>query len=304
MAGSSDDTFEYVFVDDGSRDRSRQIILELAERSDCVRYVLFSRNFGHEAATTAGTDHASGEAVVIIDADLQDPPEVILDLVGRWREGADVVYAQRKVRQGETVFKRFSSWLFYRLISWLSNVNIPVDTGDFRLMDRKVVEHFRRCREQNRFVRGLVAWTGFKQVAHPYERDQRHGGETKYNVFKLVPLAFDAVLSFSDVPLRLGVYVGLFVCLAALALGVVEVIQKLFFGIQQTGYAFIATGIFFLGGVKIFMVGLMGEYVGRIYRQTQQRPLYIVEDKHPGLPAGYQGWFHHGDRSARTQDSE
>ncbi|HUW56757.1 MAG TPA: glycosyltransferase family 2 protein [Planctomycetota bacterium] len=279
------DDYDFLFVDDGSRDNSREIIRSLAQGHPAVRYLFFSRNFGHEMATTAGLDHADGDAVVIIDADLQDPPEVIPRLVERWREGNEVVYAKRKTRKGENVLKRFTAWLFYRLINKLSDVPIPADTGDFRLMDRQVVEGFRRCRERNRFVRGLVSWTGFRQTAVEYERDARAGGETKYGFFKLLRLTFDAVTGFSSVPLRIGVMLGLVVCVVAFIQAVRIFVEKMFWGIPIEGYALLATGIFFLGGVQLLVIGLLGEYIGRIYTQVQERPLYIVREKSDVLPA-------------------
>ncbi len=290
VARAGEDTYEYLFVNDGSTDDSLDVIRKLSRRHASVRYLSFSRNFGHEAATTAGLDHANGDAVIIIDADLQDPPEVIPQLIEKWRQGYQIVYAQRRSREGEALFKRLSSWVFYRIIRWLSSVHIPPDTGDFRLMDRRVVEQFRRCREQSRFVRALVAWTGFNQSAVLYDRHERYSGETKYNFFRLLVLAFDAVLGFSNLPLRIGVVAGLFVCGICFLEAMYIVIRKLFFGIPIEGYALIVTGIFFLGGVQLSVIGLFGEYIGRIYTQTQQRPLYIVAEKSEGLPPGQEGW--------------
>jgi polyisoprenyl-phosphate glycosyltransferase len=298
---SSAEEYEFVFVDDGSRDQSLSVIKDWAKQHSNVRFISFSRNFGHEAATTAALDHASGDAIVIIDADLQDPPEVIPSLIEKWREGYQVVYARRRVREGETVFKRMTSWLFYRLISWLSNVAIPPDTGDFRLMDRVVVEQFRRCRETSRFVRGLVAWTGFKQTAILYDRDERYGGVTKYNVLKLIALALDAVLGFSDYPLRIVVYLGLLVCAASTGMAIKMAAEKLFWGISIPGYALLSTGLFFLGGTQLFVLGLLGEYIGRIYRQSQDRPLYIIGEKSRELPQGDEGWWVAGGWMSRCK---
>jgi len=280
-AGSDD--YEFIFVDDGSDDRSRQVIRALARRHESVKYVFFSRNFGHEMATTAGIDHASGDATVIIDADLQDPPEVIPKLIEKWREGYQIVYAKRQVRKGDGLVKRIRSWLFYRIINRMSDVHIPSDTGDFRLMDRRVVESFRTCREQNRFVRGLISWTGFRQTDVPYERDRRAAGETKYGFFKLIHLAFDAITGFSNVPLRMGLALGVVVCVIAFIIGLTIIVQKIVWGIPIAGYALLTTGLFFLGGVQLFVVGLIGSYVGRIYKQVQERPLYIVHEKSDDL---------------------
>lgn len=283
------ETFEFLFVDDGSSDASRDILGRLSAANQNVRTIFLSRNFGHEAATTAGIDHAGGDAVILIDSDLQDPPEVIPELIARWREGNQIVYARRRTRQGEGPMKRFTAWLFYRIIRKWAEVNIPPDTGDFRLMDRCVVQQFRRCREQNRFVRGLVAWTGFRQAEVLYDRHERFGGQTKYNFVKLLVLALDAVMGFSIKPLRMGMAMGLLVMLASLAVTAVVVAQKLFGDIPINGYAMLATGVFFLGGVQIFLIGLVGEYVGRTYRQVQQRPLYVVMEKSPSLPPGPEG---------------
>jgi dolichol-phosphate mannosyltransferase len=283
------ESFEYIFVDDGSGDGSREILQRLAAAHPNVRTIFFSRNFGHEAASTAGVDHATGQAVVLIDSDLQDPPEVIADLIAKWREGYQIVYARRRSRQGEGLLKRFTSWLFYRIIRRWSEVDIPPDTGDFRLMDRCVAQQFRRCREQSRFVRGLVAWTGFKQAAVLYDRHERFGGQTKYNLIKLIVLALDAVMGFSIKPLRVGMVLGLAVMMLALAVSAVVVVQKIFWGITIQGYAMLTSGMFFLGGVQIFLIGLVGEYVGRTYRQSQQRPLYIIDRKSDSLPPGPEG---------------
>lgn len=286
----SADSFEFIFVDDGSTDRSRELIEQLGQGRANFRYLFFSRNFGHEAATTAGIDHASGQAVVIIDADLQDPPEIIPTLIEKWREGNQVVYAQRRVRKGESLMKRMSAWLFYRVMRRLGEVDIPPDTGDFRLVDRRVVAQFRRCREQSRFVRGLMAWTGFRQAAVPYDRDERLAGKTKYNLFKLLMLALDAAVGFSTKPLRFGMGLGLLVMTISVLLGLIVIAQKLFWSIPIPGYALLATGVFLLGGVQIFLIGLVGEYIGRTYRQTQHRPLYIVAEKSDALPPGVEGF--------------
>jgi dolichol-phosphate mannosyltransferase len=302
LAGHVDEPLEYIFVNDGSTDGSDEILRDIAGRADNVRLITFSRNFGHEAATTAGVDHAAGDAVVIIDADLQDPPEVIVEMLARWRAGAEVVYAQRRARAGERLTKRLSSWLFYRIIARLSEVHIPVDTGDFRLMDARVAAELRRCRETSRFVRGLVAWTGFRQEAVPYDRDPRHGGQTKYDLGKLILLALDAVVGFSIKPLRVTLAVGLGVVAVALSIAAVIVIQKLFFGMPFQGYALLSSGMFLLGGVQILLIGLLGEYVGRLYRQGQNRPLYVIRDKSPSLPAGPEGLA--GQSAAGREESD
>jgi len=276
-------------VDDGSTDRSGEILRDIVQRHPNMRYVAFSRNFGHEAATTAGVDHAEGDAVVIMDADLQDPPEVVPDLVAKWREGYHVVYAKRARRKGESAWKRATSWLFYRMLRRIGEIDIPADTGDFRLMDQRVARQFRRCREQSRFVRGLVAWAGYKQTAVEYERDERHAGDTKYGFFRLLWLALDACVGFSAAPLRLSSFLGFIVCLFSLIMAAVIVVQKIVWGIPIPGYALLAVGMFMLGGVQLAVIGLLGEYVARIYRQTQARPLYLIGEKSADLPAGEEG---------------
>ncbi|MBW8017478.1 MAG: glycosyltransferase family 2 protein [Planctomycetes bacterium] len=280
---SAEDTFEYIFIDDGSSDGSRKIIRRLAEANDNVKYILLSRHFGHEQATTAGLDHASGDAVVIIDADLQDPPEVIPELIAKWKEGHEIVYARRRSRKGEPIGKKFASWLFYRTIRRLSAVDIPVDTGDFRLIDKCVVDAFKQCREHSRFVRGLIAWTGFKQVAVYYDRDERYAGETKYNFFKLAMLALDVAIGFSCLPLRIGILSGMLLCSVSLIVTLVIVCRFLFAGAEISGMAMMVTWIHFLIGGQFLMLGLIGEYIARVYSQVQNRPLYITAEKSEDL---------------------
>jgi polyisoprenyl-phosphate glycosyltransferase len=279
------DRYELLFLDDGSRDASREIVRSLAEKDPRVRYLFFSRNFGHEQATTAGLDHVRGDAAVIIDSDLQDPPELIPEMVRKWREGYQVVYAQRRARKGESVFKKLTSWFFYRLVRMTSDCDIPRDTGDFLLIDRRVVGEFRRCREQNRFVRGLIAWTGFRQIAIPYDRDERLSGQTKYSVIKLIRLAFDAILGFSTLPLRAGLILGLLVSVVAFVEMCRVLYAKLVTGLPIPGYALQTTAILLLGGVQLVVIGLVGSYVGRIYRQSQNRPLYVVAEESEGPAA-------------------
>lgn len=267
---------QIIFVDDGSTDQSARIIAELAAKDPTVTGLEFSRNFGHEAASTAGLDHADGDAVVLMDGDLQDPPELIEQLIARWREGFDVVYAVRSDRRGESLFKRCSAWAFYRILNMMSEVEIPRDTGDFRLMDRRVVIGLRQCRERARFIRGLVAWTGFKTTSVEYHRPGRHGGQTKYNPLKLLWLSLDAAVGFSILPLRVATALGFAVTLVSLVLVGIIVVQKLFMQIQMPGYALLASGLFFLGGTQMLLLGVLGEYIGRIYRESQARPLYII----------------------------
>lgn len=270
--------WELILVDDGSTDRSIEVIRELAAKDPHVRGIELSRNFGHEAASTAGLDASRGEAIVLMDADLQDPPELILELLAKWREGNQIVYATRRKRAGETLFKRATSALFYRMLNWLSDTEIPLDTGDFRLIDRRVLEGLKQCREVDRFVRGLVAWTGFRSTAVLYDRPARFAGETKYNATKLLLLAIDAIVGYSTTPLRFATWIGFWVTLFALGLTVVVAVQRLFFSQLSfmPGYALLTCGVFFLGGVQLMMLGILGEYIGRTYRQVQGRPIYLV----------------------------
>jgi dolichol-phosphate mannosyltransferase len=276
--------FECIFINDGSTDNSLDIIKKYSLQHKEIKYISFSRNFGHEAATTAGLDNAEGDAVIIIDADLQDSPELIPELIKKWHQGNQIVYAQRKSRKGEPRLTKLTSWFFYRVLKLVSRVDIPVDTGDFRLMDKCVVAELRKCREQNRFIRGLIAWTGFRQASVLYERDQRCGGKTKYNFWKRMILAGDAILGFSTVPLRIVLFLGILICAFALCMFAVIVLQKLIYEIPIKGYALLVSSFFFLSGVQLFVAGIIGEYVGRIYIQTQKRPLYIIDEISSSLP--------------------
>ena len=269
---------QMIFVDDGSTDGSGKVIAELAAGDSRVTGLRFSRNFGHEAASTAGFDLADGDAIVLMDADLQDPPEMIATMVARWRDGNQIVYAKRSRRQGESAYKRFTSWLFYRILQGLSDVKIPPDVGDFRLIDKKVQEAVKRCREQDRFMRGLIAWTGFKTVAVTYDRPERARGQTKYNTLKLLWLSLDAAVGFSILPLRIATALGFCVTAFSLLMVAILVWQKVFKEIAIPGYALLATGMFFLGGVQMLLLGILGEYIGRVYRQVQGRPLYVVSE--------------------------
>lgn len=270
---------EIIFVNDGSTDGSLAIIKKLSTADNTVRYVSFSRNFGHEAATTAGLDRAQGDVVIIMDGDLQDPPELIEPMIEKWREGAHVINAKRKRREGESFFKRSTSSVFYRLVNKLSDVPIPRDVGDFRLMDKSVVYAFRQCREYNRFVRGLVAWLGYNQVTLEYDRPPRHAGTTKYGFWRLLFLSFEAITSFSVFPLRVATLLGLGCTFTSVLVVCAVVVRKLFYGFTIPGYVLTTGGLFFLGGVQLLILGILGEYVGNIYRQVQQRPLYIVQEE-------------------------
>ena len=278
---ASVDGLDIVYVDDGSADESWKEITELARRDDRVRGVRFARNFGHQAALTAGVDAARGRAVVIIDGDMQDPPEVIPEMVERWREGFEVVYGQRQDRQGETWFKLATASLFYRILRGITNVEIPVDTGDFRLMGPRAVAAFRAMPERNRFIRGLVSWIGFRQTAVAYRRLARKAGETKFPLRKMVRFALDGITSFSYFPLRLATWTGFAVSIFAFLYIIVVLILKAI-GVSWLGYTSLMASILFLGGVQLLMIGIMGEYLARIFDEVKRRPLYLVGERTDG----------------------
>ncbi len=270
--------WELVLVNDGSRDQSPEIIRELAAKDKRVRPVMFARNFGHQIAVTAGMDFSRGDAIVVIDADLQDPPEVILDLIAKWREGYEVVYAVRSEREGETWFKKFSASAFYRLIYRITDVKIPLDTGDFRLLDRKVVAVMNKMREHHRFLRGMASWVGFRQIGVSYKRAPRFAGVTKYPFRKMLKLALNAITSFSYFPLQLATYIGFVSAVVAIiAIPVVIILRavnsQMFFGQASTLIA-----VLFLGGVQLISLGILGEYLGRVYDEVKGRPLYVVSE--------------------------
>lgn len=272
--------YEIIFVNDGSQDDTLDRLLALAGKDPRVKVIDLSRNFGKEIALTAGIDHATGEAVIPIDADLQDPPELIPELVAKWREGYDVVYATRREREGETWLKRATAHLFYRVVEKITPIKIPRDTGDFRLMSRPVVEALKRLRERNRFMKGLFAWVGFKQTAVYYRRERRHAGKTKWNYWKLWNFALEGITSFSYIPLQFATYFGLTVALFAFIYALFIVVRTLLFGRDVPGYPSLITVILFLGGVQLFAIGILGEYIGRIYSEVKQRPLYIVKGRY------------------------
>ena len=270
-------SYEIIFVDDGSRDGSYHKLVELANSDPNVRVIKFSRNFGHQLAITAGIDAAKGDAVVVIDSDLQDPPEVIEKFIKKWEEGYDVVYGIREKREGETKMKLFTAALFYRLLKAIIKIDIPADVGDFRLMSRRAVEKFRELRERDRFVRGLVSWVGFKQTGVPYMRDKRYAGETKYPYRKMIKFAFDGIASFSNMPLKLATWFGYITSLLAFLYACSVFVQK-FMGYTVQGWATIMVGMLFLGGVQLICLGILGEYIGRIFNEIKQRPLYVIEE--------------------------
>jgi glycosyltransferase involved in cell wall biosynthesis len=268
---------EAIFVDDGSRDTSVIYLREMATRDHRLRLIELSRNFGHQIAITAGMDAAAGDAVIVMDADLQDPPEVVLDLVAKWKEGYEIVYAQRVQREGETWFKRVTASLFYRLLEKLTTVDIPRDVGDFRLVGRKALETFQNMPERNRFVRGMFGWMGFKQTAVPFERPARAAGETKYPFWKMMRLAVHGIIGFSEKPLRMALWGGLAISALAALLGLFAVAVWLFdFAVVQ-GWTSTIVIVSFLCGINLFMTGIVGLYVGGIHSEIKRRPLYVVD---------------------------
>ncbi len=272
------ESWELILVDDGSTDGSTDMIRELGQRDHRIRPVIFARNFGHQIAVTAGLDYSRGQSITIIDADLQDPPEVILEMSKKWHEGYQVIYAVRAEREGETWFKTFTASLFYRLIYRITDVKIPLDTGDFRMMDRKVVDVMNTMREHHRFLRGMSAWVGFKQIGVSYKRAARFSGETKYPFKKMFKLALNAITGFSYVPLQLATYLGFISAgISVVAIPVVTILRiagsQSFFGQATTLVA-----VLFFGGVQLISLGILGEYIGRIYDEVKGRPLYIVSE--------------------------
>jgi dolichol-phosphate mannosyltransferase len=269
---------EFIFVNDGSGDQSYEMLVRFSEKNEHVKIISFSRNFGHQIAITAGIDYASGEYVAVIDGDLQDPPELIEDMCIMAEQGYDVVYGKRRRRDGETWTKRVSAALFYRTLSYLCDIEIPVDTGDFRLMSRRAVHAFKSLRERHRFVRGMVPWVGFKSVALEYDREARYAGETKYPLRKMLSFAANAVLSFSRKPLTLATRVGAVTILAGAAIGTYMLYLKLFTSIPVPGITAIIVTIVVFGGIQILLIGIVGEYIARIFEEVKGRPLYIVEE--------------------------
>ena len=290
---------EIVFVNDGSSDRSLQVIHGLMAADDRIAAIDLSRNFGKEIALTAGLDHARGDAVVVIDADLQDPPELIPELVRQWSEGFDVVYATRTAREGETWLKKATAHAFYRLIRTISRVDIPAHTGDFRLLSRRAADALGELREQHRFMKGLFAWIGFPQKAVPYRRDPRHAGVTKFNYWRLWNFAIEGFTSFSIAPLKAATYFGLAVAVLAFAFAGFIVVRTFFFGDPVPGYPSLAVIVLFLGGVQLVSIGILGEYVGRMFNEAKRRPLYLINEYLPGRAPGAGG--HAGSRSSGTR---
>lgn len=271
--------YEFIFVNDGSKDGTLGLLKGLALADDRVKVIDFSRNFGHQVAVTAGVFHSQGDVTVIIDADLQDPPAVIAQMVEKWKEGYQVVYAKRKKRKGETLFKLVTAKCFYRFLHYMAEIEIPMDTGDFRLMDRQVVEAFKKMPERNRFVRGMVSWVGFDQTYVEYERDERLAGTTKYPLKKMIRFATDGIISFSTKPLKLVRSLGFITIFIAVLLVVYSLISKYVMHSVVTGWTSLMVAITFFSGVQLFSIGLLGEYIARIYDESRQRPLYLIKEK-------------------------
>jgi polyisoprenyl-phosphate glycosyltransferase len=278
--------FEFLFVNDGSRDNTLEIIQSYAEVDERISYVSFSRNFGKEIAMIAGLDHATGDATVIIDADLQDPPELIPEMIKYWEEGYDDVYAKRRTREGETWLKKFTSHMYYRILKQLSSVPIQEDTGDFRLLDRRAVEAMRQFRESQRNTKGMFSWIGFKKKEILYDRDPRAAGTSGWNYLKLINLAIDGITSFTTAPLRISTVLGILISVIAFIYLIVIIIKTLIFGADLSGYPSMMVVILFLGGVQLLSLGVIGEYIARIFNETKQRPLYLIDVYHQAYKTG------------------
>jgi dolichol-phosphate mannosyltransferase len=279
LAAMSELDYELIFVNDGSHDDTQLILTQLQGLDPHVRVLLLSRNFGHQIAVTAGLEEAAGDAVVIIDADLQDPPEVIPQMVQLWRDGNDVVYGLRTDRKGESKFKLWTAKVFYRLINRLSETKMPFDAGDFRLLNRRVVEVINAMPERARFLRGMVSWAGFRQVSLPYQRAARHAGKSKYPLMKMVQFALDGILSFSLVPLKLAIWTGFLAIWIAVAAIILAILERLTDKNLTRGWASLFVAVLFMGGVQLVSLGIIGEYLGRIYTEVKRRPLYVVQER-------------------------
>ncbi|MGG0300223.1 glycosyltransferase family 2 protein [Bacillus albus] len=270
--------YEFVFVNDGSTDRTMEILSEIAANDYRTKIVNFARNFGHQIAVTAGIAAAKGDAIVIIDADLQDPPEVIPELIAKWEEGYEVVYAKRKQRKGETWFKLLTAKYFYKFLNYMSDIDIPKDTGDFRIIDRKVADVFNQMTERNRFIRGMMSWVGYRQTYVEYERDERFAGETKYPLKKMIKFASDGIIAFSTKPLRIVMTLGLLSVLISIIVLLYTITVKIIGTGTQTGWASIMVAITFFSGIQLLGLGIVGQYIARIYDESKNRPIYIVKE--------------------------
>lgn len=276
---STNENYEIIFVNDGSKDKTFNIVNDFCQNDNHIKLLSFSKNFGHQVAITAGMEYSTGDAIVVIDADLQDPPEVILKMIEKWKEGYDVVYGKRLKRKGETFFKKFTSKMFYRVLEHMTDIYIPVDTGDFRLIDRRVCEALKSLPERNRYVRGLVSWVGFKQTGVEFVREKRFAGETKYPLKKMLKFAGDAITSFSYKPLKLATYFGCFISFASFIYLIFVIFEKLFTKNTVLGWTSIICINLFFNGIILIILGIIGEYIGRIYDEAKGRPLYILSKK-------------------------
>lgn len=274
----TEERYELIFVNDGSRDRTEEMVESICKEDKRVKLVNFSRNFGHQIAISAGMDYADGDAIIVIDADLQDPPEVMLNMIAKWKQGYDVVYGRRMKRKGETLFKKVTALAFYRFLRSMTSVDLPVDSGDFRLIDRKVCTVLSGLTERNRYVRGLVSWVGFKQTSVEYVREERFAGETKYPLRKMIAFALDAITSFSYKPLKMAIYLGFTISGASFIYLLFVLYQRLFTDTTVAGWTSIVAMNLLFNGMMLIILGIMGEYIGRIYDESKNRPLYIVRD--------------------------
>ena len=274
----TEELYELVFVNDGSRDRTEEIVNEICNMDKRVRLINFSRNFGHQIAISAGMDHADGDAIIVIDADLQDPPEVMLEMIAKWKQGYDVVYGRRKKRKGETWFKKVTAALFYRFLRSMTSVDLPVDSGDFRLIARKVCTVLSSLTERNRYIRGLVSWVGFKQTSVEYIREERFAGETKYPLRRMIAFALDAITSFSYKPLKMAIYLGFTISALSFFYLLLILYQRLFTDTTIVGWTSIVAMNLLFNGIMLIILGIIGEYIGRIYDESKNRPLYIIRD--------------------------
>ncbi|MBI5195877.1 MAG: glycosyltransferase family 2 protein [Nitrospirae bacterium] len=269
----------FILINDGSKDRSLELMHKYADKHDCIKVINLSRNFGHQIAVTAGLDHADADYVAIIDGDLQDPPELIEDMYKKAKEGFDIIYGQRDQRKGDSFFKKFTAKIFYKLLNKMCNISIPADTGDFRLITRRVLKSLNQMREKHRFIRGMVPWCGFKSAPLVYQRDERYAGKTKYPVSKMVNFALDAVFSFSNVPLRIATYFGIAIVGVGVLGGLFIAYLRLFTHLSAPGISTVIITIVIIGGFQIIMLGIVGEYIGRIFEEAKNRPLYLIEGR-------------------------
>jgi polyisoprenyl-phosphate glycosyltransferase len=274
-----DNSIEYIFINDGSKDRSIQLIKELAEKNNSVKYIDFSRNFGHQVAVTAGLDHCTGKSAIIMDADLQDPPELIIQLYNKWKEGYEVVYAKRLERQGDGFVKKFTAKMFYRLLKKITAINIPLDTGDFRLIDRKVVDVLKQMPEQQKFLRGQISWIGFRQTFVEYDREPRYSGKTSYTYKKMLHFALDGITSFTNLPLKFATLTGFIVSGISFFMILYALYSRFISKNYVPGWTSLMLTVLFIGGVQLISLGIIGEYISRMNANTKNRPLYIINEK-------------------------